>query len=275
MAGSGKQATPSRHFRVAIIGAGFSGLVAAAALRKMGIDEITLFERSPSIGGTWWEITNPASEVDTPPHLYSVSFTRYGRTRLHPRQPEILAYLEHVVDVLDLRSRVQLATGIAAVTWSDKRQLQSVITQCGETLEYEAGISAVGFFNTPRLPTWPELSNFDGDMDHSARWPSNTDLRGKDVGAVGTGSAAKQIVAETENASRNVTISPPNPSWVIRKNNRAVTERERAWLRVPLFYRLRRLKHFGAYAACVLAAVTMPRVVPGTPRCTGGCPARC
>lgn len=247
MAGTGNRAASSRRFRVAIIGVGFSGLAAAAALRKVGIDEITLFERSPSIGGTWWENVYPGCEVDTPSHLYSFSFARFDWTRSHPRQPEILAYLEHVVDHLGLRPQIRLNTAVASVAWSDRRQVQELTTEAGERLEFEAVISAVGFFNAPRVPNWPGRESFTGEIFHSARWPAGTDLRGKAVGVVGTGSTAVQIVAEAAKLAKSVTVFQRDPNWVVAKNNRALTEQERARLRIPLFYRLRRLKNFIAY----------------------------
>lgn len=44
-----------RISRVAIIGAGPGGIVAARALRAEGdaFEKITLFERNASVGGTW------------------------------------------------------------------------------------------------------------------------------------------------------------------------------------------------------------------------------
>jgi ACS family pantothenate transporter-like MFS transporter len=45
--------------RVAVVGAGISGVVAAAHLRVEGID-VTVFERSSGAGGVWYVI-NPHS----------------------------------------------------------------------------------------------------------------------------------------------------------------------------------------------------------------------
>lgn len=44
--------------RVAIIGAGISGVVAAAHLKREGI-EVTVFERSSAAGGIWYLIRHP------------------------------------------------------------------------------------------------------------------------------------------------------------------------------------------------------------------------
>lgn len=41
-----------KYNRVAVIGAGISGLVSALHLKKEGID-VVIFERSNSVGGVW------------------------------------------------------------------------------------------------------------------------------------------------------------------------------------------------------------------------------
>ena len=45
----------NRELRVAIIGAGMSGILAAIKLREAGIDNIVVYEKADRIGGTWRE----------------------------------------------------------------------------------------------------------------------------------------------------------------------------------------------------------------------------
>lgn len=47
--------------RVAVIGAGISGVVAAAHLRAEGID-VSVFERSSAAGGIWY-VLKPTSKI--------------------------------------------------------------------------------------------------------------------------------------------------------------------------------------------------------------------
>ena len=47
-----------RPFRVAVIGAGMSGLLAAYRLGQVGLDCVVL-EKNRDVGGTWWENTYP------------------------------------------------------------------------------------------------------------------------------------------------------------------------------------------------------------------------
>lgn len=49
---SGPSPTADPHFEVAIIGAGFSGLGMAMALKQDGIDNFVVLERAADLGGT-------------------------------------------------------------------------------------------------------------------------------------------------------------------------------------------------------------------------------
>lgn len=50
-----KTAVPLLKMRVGIVGAGISGVVAGAHLKKANIN-ITVFERSKAPGGVWYQI---------------------------------------------------------------------------------------------------------------------------------------------------------------------------------------------------------------------------
>jgi len=61
-----------QSFEVVIIGAGVSGILTAYRLKEAGIP-FTLVEKSPAVGGTWWQNIYPECRVDTPSHTYAYS----------------------------------------------------------------------------------------------------------------------------------------------------------------------------------------------------------
>src|SRR5579863_7546942 len=61
-------------FKVVIIGAGVSGVLAAIRLEQLGVFSFTILEKNPEPGGTWWQNSYPGCRVDTPSLLYSYSF---------------------------------------------------------------------------------------------------------------------------------------------------------------------------------------------------------
>ena len=52
--------------RVAIVGAGFSGIGAAVELRRAGIEDFTVFEKADDIGGVWHANTYPGAALRHP-----------------------------------------------------------------------------------------------------------------------------------------------------------------------------------------------------------------
>jgi cation diffusion facilitator CzcD-associated flavoprotein CzcO len=107
--------------RVAVIGAGFSGLAAAIALKRRGITDFTIFESAAGVGGTWRHNRYPGAEVDLESHVYSFSYAPADWTRTHAGRDELLDYLEHVADTFGLRPHVVLNEKVESVTWVDDR----------------------------------------------------------------------------------------------------------------------------------------------------------
>ena len=66
--------TAKRALKVAIIGAGMSGLCMAIKLQDAGISSFTIFEKADDVGGTWRDNTYPGLTCDVPSRYYSYSF---------------------------------------------------------------------------------------------------------------------------------------------------------------------------------------------------------
>lgn len=53
-------------------------------------------------------------------------------------------------------------------------------------MQSEFLVSAVGQLSTPKFPAIKGLEFFEGNTMHSARWDWSYDLRGKNIGIIGT-----------------------------------------------------------------------------------------
>ena len=90
---------PDVDFRVVIIGAGMSGLLAAHRLQQAGVPFMIL-EKNDDVGGTWLENTYPGCRVDNPNHNYSYSFAQRHDWPFHfSTQDVLLDYFRHCADV--------------------------------------------------------------------------------------------------------------------------------------------------------------------------------
>src|SRR5579884_1196469 len=106
--------------RVVIVGAGFGGVAAAIELRRHGIGDVTILEKAPDFGGTWFYNRYPGCACDVPSQLYSFSFAqRRDWSRLCSPQPEILDYLHEVAHRHGIDRLIRTDTLVTECRWED------------------------------------------------------------------------------------------------------------------------------------------------------------
>ena len=59
----------TQHYRVAVLGAGMSGICMGVQLKKAGVNDFVILEKADSVGGTWRENTYPGVACAVPSHL--------------------------------------------------------------------------------------------------------------------------------------------------------------------------------------------------------------
>ena len=187
------------HVRVAIVGAGFSGLGLAIRLREAGISEIAVLEKADEVGGTWRENTYPGVACDVPSHLYSLSFAPNPRwSRMFSPGPEIQDYL------VALSRRSRRARVHQVRPRGDRGGLglrRAPLADHDEQRRPHARRSSSpppGPLHEPALPDVPGIEDFRGTAFHSATWDHDHDLTGERVAVVGTGASAIQFVPEIQ-----------------------------------------------------------------------------
>ncbi len=236
--------------RVVIIGAGFGGLAAAVALRRKGIDHLSIIERSDGVGGTWRQNTYPGAACDIQSHLYSFSFApNRNWTRTYAYQPEILSYLESVTDDFDLSRHLMLGTSVQRLVWNDQEVYWDVELADGRTLVADVVVSAVGLFGAARYPDIEGITEFTGDLMHTSQWDARIDLAGKRIAVVGTGASGVQVIPELAATAAQLTVFQRTPPWMVPKPDRPFSIEERArfrrlpWAPLRERWRLWKLQH--------------------------------
>lgn len=217
-----------RAIEVAIIGGGIGGIGAAVHLVRRGTRSFTVFEKSEGPGGTWWDNRYPGAECDIPSALYSYSFKPHDWTRTHASQAEIQAYIEETIDEYRIRDNIRLGVGVKSAEWSDDRGQYLVTLEDGEQRWFDVVVSAVGMLNVPKIPDWPGIDSFEGPLFHSARWDPAAELDGKRVAVVGAGASSAQVVPGLQPRVAELLSFQREPSWVMPKGDRDLTEAERA-----------------------------------------------
>ena len=229
--------------RIVILGAGMSGVCMGILLKRAGIDSFVIVERSPAVGGTWWDNVYPGAQCDVRSHLYSFSFEPNADwSRAFAPSREIQRYVEHCVDKYGLRQHLRLNTTLTEARWDGPRARWLLRTAGGGSLTARIFVCSVGPLNRPRLPDG--IGAFRGVVMHSARWDSGYDFHGKRVALIGSAASAIQIVPTLATTAAHLTIFQRTPSWILPRPDRAHRPFEKALLRVGLLARLNRWWHY-------------------------------
>src|SRR6478736_257122 len=152
-----------------------AGILSVVELRRAGYDDITVYEKADSFGGTWRENSYPGLACDVPSHLYSYSFApNPDWTHTFSDGNEIRAYFERVAADHDVARDVRFGDEVTACTFTDGH--------------WVVEIAATGVLHHPNVPEIEGIDTFAGATFHSSRWDHSVPIDGANVGVIGTGS---------------------------------------------------------------------------------------
>lgn len=256
--------TESTHVRIAIIGAGFSGLGLAIRLRQRGDTDFVVLDRADGVGGVWRANTYPGCACDVPSNLYSFSFApNPGWSRTFSKQPEICAYLEDCAERFDLGPHLRFGCTVEAAVWDAPAAQWRLQTSQGP-LSADFLVAANGALAEPSTPDIPGLERFDGPVVHSARWDPTLELDGKRVALIGTGASGVQIAPAVQPVVERLDVYQRTPAWVWPRLDRPFTRLEHAMFRMlPWTQRLSRALIYTVREAYVVPFTRAPRMMRG------------
>lgn len=228
---------------VAVVGAGFSGICAGVKLREAGIYDFRIFEKSPGIGGTWWENTYPGAACDVASHFYCFSFEpNPDWTRKYSPRPEIQTYLAHCVEKYQLHTHLRNGMRLLKLHFDDARKLWTLHFDNGEVVEAHHVILGTGGLHLPMLPQIPGIERFQGRWMHSAQWQKGFNLNGLRVALVGSAASAIQILPAIAARVARVEMFQRTPNYIVPRLDRAYSAREKwAFRHIPGLRKLYRL----------------------------------
>ncbi|PCE34083.1 alpha/beta hydrolase fold domain-containing protein [Burkholderia ubonensis] len=238
-----------------VVGAGFAGIGMAIALRRAGVHDFVILERTHDVGGVWRDNSYPGAACDVPSHLYSFSFEpNPGWSRMFARQPEIHAYLRHCARKYGLARHLRFGAEVAHARYDEPNALWRVTLTDGTTLSAALLVSGTGQLSRPALPNLPGMETFRGRAFHSAHWDHGYPLAGKRVAVVGTGASAIQFVPAIADAVKTLTVFQRSPAYLMPRPDRAYRPWERAlFRRLPWAMKLHRAAIYVRYESRALA----------------------
>ncbi|MET9485840.1 NAD(P)/FAD-dependent oxidoreductase [Nocardia sp. NPDC006630] len=220
--------------RIAIVGAGISGIAMGVALQRAGFTDFTLFEKAADYGGTWRDNTYPGLVCDVPSRYYQFTFAMNPEwSQLYSGGPEIKDYLARVARDQGLQRHTRFGAQVVGARFEDNGW--QVTLAGGEVERFDFVMCATGFLHHPNRPAIAGLDDFAGPVMHSSRWDHEVDLTGKRVGVIGTGSTGTQLVSALAGQVPKVVMFQRTPQWILPTVNKPYSElAKRVHRRLPV-----------------------------------------
>jgi cation diffusion facilitator CzcD-associated flavoprotein CzcO len=235
---------------VAIIGAGFGGLLTGARLRELGVADIRLIDKAADVGGTWYWNRYPGIACDVESYVYMPLLEEVGYlpTEKYAKGPEIFAHCRRIAEHYDLYRNALLHTEVRRIRWDERSERWIVDTDRGDAIRARFVSMANGYLQKPKLPGIPGIASFAGHTFHTSRWDydyTGADLEllaDKRIGIIGTGATAVQCVPHLARAAGHLSVFQRTPSSVDVRANRP-TDAQWAATLTPGWQR-RRIENF-------------------------------
>jgi cation diffusion facilitator CzcD-associated flavoprotein CzcO len=239
----------THHVDVLIIGAGLSGIGAAAHLTRElpGTSYVVLEAREVS-GGTWDLFRYPGIRSDSDMYTMGYRFRPWRHEEALGSGERILEYVRDTARAYDVERRIRFRHRVVRASWDGESARWTVEAEHdGATVTFTAGLvwSCRGYYDYERghEPEFPGAEEFRGPIVHPQHWPAELDYAGRDVVVIGSGATAVTLVPALAGAAAHVTMLQRSPSYVMSLPQRdPFAVRARRWLPERLAHRLVRWK---------------------------------
>jgi cation diffusion facilitator CzcD-associated flavoprotein CzcO len=240
------------HVDVLIVGAGLSGVGAAAQVReRLPHKTVAVFESRDAKGGTWDLFRYPGIRSDSDMFTFGYTWRPWNSDIALADGPLIREYIDTVATEYDVERLIRYGHRITRAEWDSTQDVWTVTAQVGEpdsgeTVTLTANIlwSCAGYYKYDEgfQPTWPGMEHFRGPIIHPQHWPEDLDYTGKRVVVVGSGATAVTLVPSMAPDAEHVTMVQRTPTYVLNRARRDPVARFLTKLRLPerLVYRLTR-----------------------------------
>jgi dimethylaniline monooxygenase (N-oxide forming) len=208
--------------RVAVVGAGPTGLIALKNLKEDGF-EVTGYDARPYVGGLWKYSTDASLSAakgtvfNSSIYRSAISdFTFPEGTDDFPTSGQMHQYLESYCDHFDLRKHINLNTEVTGIKRDGQEWVVNVETlaDSGSTTKrsdrFDKVLIASGSFTKPKYPTIEGANLFSGPKVHSINFHNESQFDGKTVLLIGLHATAQDVTATLHGHASKVYIAHRN-----------------------------------------------------------------
>jgi cation diffusion facilitator CzcD-associated flavoprotein CzcO len=255
---------------VLIIGAGISGIGAAAHLtRKQPDKSYLILEAREAIGGTWDLFRYPGIRSDSDLHTFCYAFKPWLEDQAIADGESILRYIRETASEYGIEERIRFGHRVRSAEWSTEAACWSV------EVEREADPEPVRFtarwlfcaggyyrYDSGYVPELEGIERFEGPIVHPQFWPQDLDYEGKRVVVIGSGATAMTLVPAMASKAAHVTLLQRTPSYVVSVPAVDPLERRlKRWLGGVRAHRIAKRKNVGLQRLVWYASKRRPNLV--------------
>ena len=225
-------ARTTEHVDVLIVGAGLSGIGAAAHLVKdLPGTSYAVLERRAASGGTWDLFRYPGVRSDSDMHTLGYRFRPWRGDTSLADGASILDYVRDTAREYGVDRHVRFGHHVTAASWDSSTARWTVTSRVdGETRTMTADFlwSCSGYYDYDQGYT-PQLAGqerFRGRVVHPQHWPDDLDYAGGRVVVIGSGATAVTLVpAMAEGGAEHVTMLQRSPTYIVSVPGRDAVKR--------------------------------------------------
>ncbi|MGI9233241.1 MAG: pentapeptide repeat-containing protein [Woeseiaceae bacterium] len=205
--------------KIGIIGAGVGGLITAKTFLEEGFD-CEVLERKGSLGGVWASGYH-SLRLQLPKESYE--FLDWPMPASYPAFPscdQIVSYLNAYARHFRVFKKIQFNCRVDKLLRrpDDKGWVVRFHdTKNEQQLEraYDFVVVCNGLYSTPRIPTFPDQDQFQGQVIHSSMFQDPERARDTNVVVVGFGKSALDRAEEVAEVADQVTLVFRQPHWPV------------------------------------------------------------
>ncbi|MEX1103342.1 MAG: NAD(P)/FAD-dependent oxidoreductase, partial [Dehalococcoidia bacterium] len=217
---------------VAIVGGGFSGLLASARLKEQGIEDFRVIEAGGDFGGTWYWNRYPGAQCDIESYCYLplLEELNYMPKEKYSFAGEIFEHSQRIGQHYGLYEKTYFQTRVRSIDWDEATRRWRISTDRDDDIRARFVIMALGTASRAKLPGIPGIDDFQGHSFHTSRWDYDytggnseggmTGLRDKRVAIIGTGATAIQAVPRVAQYAKQLFVFQRTPSSVDLRGNK-------------------------------------------------------
>lgn len=216
--------TTTEHADVIIIGAGLSGIDAAAAMkREHPHRNILVLEQRDDLGGTWDLFRYPGIRSDSDMFTFAFKWRPWKSTRTLADGPLIKGYLQDVAEEEGVDKLIRYRHLVTSAAWDSGTNTWTVEALADGkpvTLTSQFLWNCTGYYDYEKgfQPEFPGADDFEGTFIHPQFWPEDLDYTGKKVVIIGSGATAVTLVpALADSGAGHVTMLQRTPTYILSR----------------------------------------------------------